>query len=129
MSAYSPNSSTNVSDKMQTFKLRSRLNTIFNFTKNLFLGASHIDDLTYLFYLPKCKVDDPESSTIGTEDRKVLEILTRMWTNFAKTGNPTPILDQYVTITWLPATEDAFNCLNISDTLQLEIITDHDSMS
>lgn len=88
------------------------------------LGASHTDDMPYLFYLPSCKIDDPKPPAIGTKDRKVLEILTRMWTNFAKIGNPTPVLDQYVTTTWLPATVDFFNYLNIGDTLELLTISD-----
>ncbi|XP_011705980.1 PREDICTED: esterase FE4-like [Wasmannia auropunctata] len=92
------------------------------------LGASHTDDMAYLFYEPKYKIDDPEPPAIGTKDRKVLEILTRMWTNFAKTGNPTPVLDQYVTTTWLPATVDFFNYLDIGDTVQLLTVTNCDSI-
>lgn len=42
--------------------------------------------MAYLFYMPKCKIDDPKPPAIGTKDRKILEILTRMWTNFAKIG-------------------------------------------
>ncbi|XP_011630754.1 esterase E4-like [Pogonomyrmex barbatus] len=94
-------------------KLMHENDTINNLTS---IGASHIDELAYLFYLPNCKTDDPPAR--DTKDRKILEILTKMWTNFAKTGNPTPVLDQYVTTTWLPATKDTFNCLNIGDTLQ-----------
>ncbi|XP_036144784.1 esterase E4 isoform X2 [Monomorium pharaonis] len=88
------------------------------------IGASHADDMSYLFYLPKCKVNDPKPPAIGTNDRRIIEILTEMWTNFAKTGNPTPALNQYITTTWLPATPDTFNYLDIGDTLQLLTITD-----
>ncbi|CAL1681890.1 unnamed protein product [Lasius platythorax] len=92
------------------------------------IGASHTDDIAYLFYQPKCKVDDPKPPAIGTKDREVLEILTKMWTNFAKTGNPTPVVDEYVTTIWLPATAHSFNYLDIGDTLQLLTITDHNNI-
>lgn len=92
------------------------------------MGASHTDDMSYLFYMPKCKINNPVPPAIGTKDRKMLEILTRMWTNFAKTGNPTSVLDQYVTIIWLPATADTFNYLDIDDTLDLLTLTDHDNI-
>ncbi|XP_026826028.1 esterase E4 isoform X4 [Ooceraea biroi] len=88
-------------------------------------GAAHDDELSYLFYMPKYKVNDPKPPAIGTKDRKVLEALTSMWTNFAKTGNPTPVLDQNVPTTWLPATADALNYLEINDALQCATITDY----
>ncbi|XP_039306920.1 esterase E4 isoform X2 [Solenopsis invicta] len=92
------------------------------------IGASHVDDMPYLFYLPKCKIDDPEPPAIGTKDREILEILTRMWTNFAKIGNPTPVLDEYITTIWLPATPDTFNYLDIGDTPQLLTVTEYNSI-
>lgn len=49
-------------------------------------GASHTDDVTYLLYLPKCKTENPDPPAIGTKDRITLERMTRMWTNFARTG-------------------------------------------
>ncbi|KAL6428698.1 hypothetical protein ACFW04_007943 [Cataglyphis niger] len=89
------------------------------------IGASHTDDMAYLFYQPIYKANDLKPPAIGTKDRNVLEILTTMWTNFAKTGNPTPAVDEYVTTIWLPAIADSFNLLDIGDTLQLLTITDH----
>ncbi|XP_072764146.1 esterase E4-like [Anoplolepis gracilipes] len=92
------------------------------------IGASHSDDLTYLFYQLSCKVNDPKPPAIGTKDREVLEILTTIWTNFAKTGNPTPAVDEYITTIWLPVTTDRFNYLDIGDTLQLLTFTDNDNI-
>ncbi|EFN64026.1 Esterase E4 [Camponotus floridanus] len=89
------------------------------------IGASHTDDMSYLFYQPKCKVDDPKPPAIGTKDREISEILTKMWANFAKTGNPTPVIDEDISTIWLPATADSFNYLDIGDTLQLLTITDN----
>lgn len=59
---------------------------IHNFYVIDILGASHTDDMAYLFYQPIYKANDLKPPAIGTKDRDVLEILTRMWTNFAKTG-------------------------------------------
>ncbi|XP_029169679.1 esterase E4-like isoform X2 [Nylanderia fulva] len=92
------------------------------------IGASHTDDVTYLLYKPKCKVDNPKPPAIGTKDREVLEVLTKMWTNFAKTGNPTPIVDEHVTTIWLPATADSFNYLDIDSTPKLLTITDYNNI-
>ncbi|XP_076286592.1 esterase FE4-like [Lasioglossum baleicum] len=78
-------------------------------------GASHVDEMAYLFYLSPLKVEDPEPPAIGTKDRATLERLTRMWTNFGKTGNPTPSLDEYVKDIWEPATEDKIKYLDIGD--------------
>lgn len=50
------------------------------------LGASHVDDIAYLLYLPRCKTENPNPPAVGTKDRITLERMTRMWTNFAKTG-------------------------------------------
>ncbi|XP_026827085.1 uncharacterized protein LOC105286018 [Ooceraea biroi] len=88
------------------------------------IGAAHDDESSYLFYIPKYKVNDPQPPVIGTRDRKVVEALTSMWTNFAKSGNLTPASDQNVTATWLPATADALNYLEINDALQCAKISD-----
>ncbi|XP_018339347.1 PREDICTED: esterase E4-like [Trachymyrmex septentrionalis] len=94
---------------------------------NKLTGTSHTDDMSYLFYQPSCKANNPAPPAINTKDRKILEILTTMWTNFAKTGHPTPVLDQYVTTSWTPATVNFFNYLDINDDLQLLTITNYDN--
>ncbi|KYM80814.1 Esterase E4 [Atta colombica] len=101
--------------------------TITKLLGNKLTGTSHIDDMSYLFYQPSCKINDPAPPAVYTRDRKILEILTTMWTNFAKKGHPTPVLDQYVTTSWVPATMNFFNYLDISDDLQLLTITNHDN--
>lgn len=49
-------------------------------------GAAHTDDAPYLIYSPKYKIYNPNPPQVGTKDRVTLERMTRMWTNFAKTG-------------------------------------------
>lgn len=50
------------------------------------LGASHVDELSYLFYTPLYKTDSPDPPAEGTRDRMMIERMVRLWTNFAKTG-------------------------------------------
>ncbi|XP_071876871.1 esterase FE4-like isoform X3 [Bombus fervidus] len=88
-------------------------------------GASHTDDVAYLLYLPRCKTDNPDPPTVGTKDRITLERMTRMWTNFAKTGNPTSVKDEFVNVTWKPATRKDLCYLKIDDELQLLPISPH----
>ncbi|XP_067007340.2 esterase B1 [Anabrus simplex] len=63
-------------------------------------GACHADELGYIFrqYLSDAKFppDSPEMVT--------LRRMTKMWTNFAKTGNPTPNTDEDIPVVWKPYT-------------------------
>ncbi|XP_059061394.1 juvenile hormone esterase-like [Achroia grisella] len=85
---------------------------IFNYNSDLNLlktilglsdlnGTCHADELFYLFSNSSTKV-------LYNEQKKVRELvftLTKLWTNFAKTSNPTP--DQSLNVNWKPYT--AFN--------------------
>ncbi|XP_043265338.1 esterase FE4-like [Colletes gigas] len=87
--------------------------------KRIINEACHMDDLSYLFYLPICKNDNPDPPAIGTKDRNILERLTTMWTNFARTGNPTPSYNDFVKVHWKPATKDNLYCLEIDEESEL----------
>nr|XP_003704799.2 PREDICTED: esterase FE4-like isoform X2 [Megachile rotundata]XP_012144069.1 PREDICTED: esterase FE4-like isoform X1 [Megachile rotundata] len=93
--------------------------------KRLVQGASHVDEVAYLFYLPLCKTDAAEPPAVGTKDRVTLERMTSMWTNFAATSNPTPTHDEFVKTTWEPATVDKPYYLDIGDELQLLTVPPH----
>ncbi|CAH0602301.1 unnamed protein product [Chrysodeixis includens] len=58
-------------------------------------GACHGDDIGYLFQVPEL-----EGQEISEEDQEMIEVMTKMWTDFAKQGNPTPASSQ--TFTWEP---------------------------
>ncbi|XP_003690072.1 esterase E4-like isoform X3 [Apis florea] len=88
-------------------------------------GAAHTDDAPYLIYSPKYKIYDPKPPVVGTKDRVILERMTRMWTNFAKTGNPTSIKDEFVNIDWKPATLDYLCFLDIGKELKMHPILPH----
>ncbi|KAI4468944.1 carboxylesterase [Holotrichia oblita] len=70
-------------------------------------GASHIDDLGYIFktkFTPDFKPDSIEA--------KSMEKVVKLWTNFAKYGNPTPKSDE-VGVMWKPVEDGALNFMNI----------------
>ncbi|XP_065344089.1 esterase FE4-like [Cloeon dipterum] len=59
-------------------------------------GTCHADELGYLFtqgMLPGWK-------KAPANDKRVIDLMTTLWTNFAKTGNPTP--DDSLGANWLP---------------------------
>ncbi|XP_038206794.1 venom carboxylesterase-6-like [Zerene cesonia] len=66
-------------------------------------GACHGDEMGYLFYFSRLnyRLDD-ESPELAVSKKMV-----QMWTNFAKTGNPTPPIDyeSIVDFKWLPVND------------------------
>ncbi|XP_076636106.1 esterase FE4-like [Colletes latitarsis] len=93
--------------------------------KRIVPGASHVDELSYLFYSPYLKLKDPKPPAVCTKDRLIMERLTTMWTNFAKTGDPTPCQDDVIKTTWKPVTKDKFNYLDIGDESELLTMEPH----
>lgn len=72
-------------------------------------GASHLDDLGYIFktiYTPDIKP--------GSLEWSLMEKVVKLWTNFAKYGNPTPTEEEFKE-TWRPLEEDALNYMNIGN--------------
>lgn len=87
-------------------------------------GATHADDLAYLFYAHLMKELNIPPPTPGSEKYKVIEYFTQMWTDFAKTGNPTPKITDLITTTWKPIEQaNVYNYLNISNTLKMETVS------
>nr|CAD7397374.1 unnamed protein product [Timema poppensis] len=72
----------------------------------------HGDDLNYIFYKPGLHDTLEEDST----EMKVLHQFVKMWTNFAKTGNPSKEMD----VTWAPATQTKRHYLRIDANLTLQ---------
>ncbi|XP_068993946.1 juvenile hormone esterase-like [Neodiprion pinetum] len=71
-------------------------------------GASHGDDVVYLFHQRLLFWRKPVA---GSDDEYVINTMIRLWTNFAKHGNPTPKEDP---LTWKPVSLHEFHFLNIS---------------
>ncbi|CAH2101588.1 unnamed protein product [Euphydryas editha] len=68
-------------------------------------GAIHADDMGYIFKYPFSKLAD-------TKDKEVRANICKMWTNFAKTGTPTP---DDIPIPWSNYAEDSPLYLRIGD--------------
>ncbi|XP_065214537.1 esterase FE4-like [Planococcus citri] len=73
-------------------------------------GACHADEQGYLFYSPKMF----PNPTLEGDDLAVIQNITELWTNFAKTGKPS---DESI---WAPSTPNQPRYLNINCTLELE---------
>ncbi|XP_049791471.1 acetylcholinesterase-like isoform X2 [Schistocerca nitens] len=73
-------------------------------------GVTHADELKLLFYIPKMKQNLTETSEEDITRRKMIDL----WTNFAKSGNPTP--SPVDGVTWQPYGSDAQRHYLIIDT-------------
>ncbi|XP_049957497.1 venom carboxylesterase-6-like isoform X1 [Schistocerca serialis cubense] len=82
---------------------------------DLDLGVSHADDLFYLF---SNNPYYPTSGDMPEKDYEVVKAMTKLWTNFAKTGNPTPDSDP---VHWPRVTsDDGLEYLDIGEQLEVK---------
>ncbi|XP_025993146.1 esterase E4 isoform X2 [Solenopsis invicta] len=83
-----------------------------------FPGACHGEELPYLFHFSVMKDLGISLPAVDSKDGKMINHLTQMWTDFAKTGNPTP-----TTNAWLPVTgsQEKYNYLNIDVNSQMNV--------
>ncbi|XP_043264518.1 juvenile hormone esterase-like [Colletes gigas] len=85
-------------------------------------GTTHAEDLTFLFFPHLMKLMNLRPPEPGTEKYKVIEYFTEMWTNFAKTGNPTPTTTELISTIWKPVGNgDIYNYLEIDNKLQMKV--------
>ncbi|XP_012279049.1 esterase FE4 [Orussus abietinus] len=89
------------------------MRTLFNVSGDT--GATYGDELSFEFYT-NIGMNIPEP---GSVQDKMTNILTKLWTNFAKDGNPTSKLDDDVTVNWEPLGKED-NYLNINPKLEME---------
>lgn len=75
-------------------------------------GVSHGDDLQYLF--PVGEQLFPEIP-LSKEDHKTIDVMTTLWYNFAKTGNPTPEITKVITAKWKPVKTEALEYYHIGN--------------
>jgi carboxylesterase type B len=83
-------------------------------------GVAHGDDVSYLFksfVTPKMKRNSVEEISVKR--------FVKLWTNFAKTGNPTPVKSNLIDVLWRPVNRTANFCLEIGR--DLKMIQDPDS--
>ncbi|KAK7872998.1 hypothetical protein R5R35_000299 [Gryllus longicercus] len=79
-------------------------------------GASHIDDLGYLFRMDVMDIDvQPQSPTYN-----MVRKMVKLWSNFARTGNPTPNLDSDVNVAWPAYTQSNGKYFRINSDLRAD---------
>ncbi|XP_044748337.1 esterase B1-like isoform X2 [Coccinella septempunctata] len=88
-------------------------------SKNL-NGATHGEELAYLFKMSRKTSDEMERHS---------KRLLKLWTNFAKYGNPTFEKDEVVSIDWKPVTKDNFYYLDIGEELSMKKDPEADRMA
>ncbi|CAH2084434.1 unnamed protein product [Euphydryas editha] len=71
----------------------------------------HGDDLAYIFPIKLLPQDVKEN----TKEYQMIDTVTKLWTNFAKFGCPTP--DDSMGVQWLPYTMEKKSYINIGDTI------------
>ncbi|KAK2586966.1 hypothetical protein KPH14_010941 [Odynerus spinipes] len=88
------------------------MKNLVNFEK----GVAHGDELGYEFYSNAFK-NLPQP---GSSNEKMLRIITKLWTNFAKDGNPTSKLDEDITINWEPKDREVCKYIHINQELKMD---------
>ncbi|XP_026747784.1 bile salt-activated lipase-like isoform X2 [Trichoplusia ni] len=87
-------------------------------------GASHGDELGYLFS------SDTFPEVPDERDQYVIDVITKLWTDFAKYGNPTPETTELIPVKWTPVIDNKKRpYLNIDNPVRLESRVFHDRMA
>ncbi|XP_020709423.2 juvenile hormone esterase-like [Athalia rosae] len=85
-------------------------------------GTAHADDLPYIFYASRGGLTGKHE--IGSAEKIVSDRFVRMWTDFARTGNPTPEIDDLITVRWEPVTKEKKHYLEIDADLSTGVNPD-----
>ncbi|XP_064213262.1 alpha-esterase like protein E1 isoform X1 [Tribolium castaneum] len=92
------------------FSAETELNVMRQFYKIKIPGVVHCDDIGYLFK----NVASPRIKP-GSKEEVLLKKVVKLWTNFAKFGNPTP--DNSLGVVWKPVTDKEVDYLDIGESL------------
>ncbi|KAG5667007.1 hypothetical protein PVAND_015010 [Polypedilum vanderplanki] len=83
--------------------------------KEEFYGTCHVDEIFHLFPIQKY-FPDYMSAMPTQEDRKITEIITKLWANFVTFGNPTPNYSEESKFPiWKPATKFPLDFMKIGN--------------
>ncbi|XP_049877282.1 esterase E4-like [Pectinophora gossypiella] len=105
------------SDLNENKKDVMRLSTVADGT----WGAAAGDELCYLFKCPRLKDNYLRHHKKDSEEISFIRKMVRMWTNFAKHGNPTPEGDIVLgDLRWPPYTTDNKEYLHIDRTITIK---------
>ncbi|KAK4876002.1 hypothetical protein RN001_012424 [Aquatica leii] len=95
----------------------SKLNLFKHHYKILDSGVSHGDDLGYLFKnfgTPKILPGSPEDNGV--------QVFSKYWTTFAKTGNPNPTEKHpLINVIWKPVEKDIVNYVDIGENVTVGV--------
>ena len=105
---------------MPIYMYRFEYITALNIIKNLLghdklSGACHGDDLFYIFYN---EYNKDVYNKGGEELKQIVFKMTKMWTDFARTGNPTP--DSSTSVKWTPFTSSRKEYLALKENIHVE---------
>jgi carboxylesterase type B len=95
--------------------IETQLNFFKEFAKVTVPGVSHCDDVGYLFkHFLSIKIEP------GSIEEKSVTRFVKLWTNFAKYGNPTPDKnDSVLDVVWKPVTRKELDYLDIGEKLTM----------
>lgn len=98
-----------------THKGASSFSELFKAGSETYYGSAHAEELQYLFPIRK---DLPYFfSSIPTEDdNKLKKIITKLWVNFAYTGNPT--VEEVEGQTWRPTSKFPLEYMRIGNEMK-----------
>ncbi|XP_044012655.1 juvenile hormone esterase-like [Aphidius gifuensis] len=86
-------------------------------------GVCHGEDLLLLFHFKLLEQFQKEPPSFDSMQHLLIQRFTKMWSNFARTGNPTPETSELTPISWKPIDNfDEYNCLIIDDKLTMGFI-------
>nr|XP_022909162.1 juvenile hormone esterase-like [Onthophagus taurus] len=92
-------------------------------------GASHADDLAYLFHMDSPQLLNNNIISINSLEDKTIKRMIELWTNFATTGNPNPTKpNDLINVTWKPISNGALNFIDIGSDLSGGINPDGNRM-
>ncbi|XP_018353120.1 PREDICTED: esterase E4-like isoform X1 [Trachymyrmex septentrionalis] len=99
------------------FSYESKTYLVKEIIKVTLPGVTHAEDLFFLFYPYMTKEFNLPPPLPNSDDYKIIDCLTQMWTNFAKTGDPTPIITNMTPTKWTPLKRG-----NMCDYLNIDLI-------
>lgn len=100
------------------FSAESKLNMFKNYLKTNTPGASHTDELGYLFNT----IYGPQELEKNSLEEIGMKRMTKLWANFAKYGNPNPKeKDDLIDVVWKPITQDCITYMDIGNSLSIGV--------
>ncbi|PSN30851.1 hypothetical protein C0J52_16132 [Blattella germanica] len=106
------------------FSFNGRWGMVKSSRGDSFPAVGHGDDMDYFYYNSGLQYD------FNSMEYTTLKRIVKMWTNFAKTGNPTPVSDPLLqNVTWSPVTALDNFYLEIGNDLIVKRNLENDRMS